>query len=57
MQYYWHSLDKEPEHVTMRQAGGGDNGVGAFGWDGTLFLEFIDNTMDAKDYMKLMKKQ
>lgn len=57
LQYYWHHIDSEPEYFRTRQCGGGGIMVwGAFTASGTLFLEFVKETMDSKAYVKLMEK-
>ena len=57
MQFYWHAIDSEPECFTTRQAGGGGVMVwGAFSWDGTSFLEFVEQTIYKNGYENLMKK-
>jgi len=56
-QYYWHDLRKEPQYCSKRQAGGGSLMVwGAVGYRGVFELVFIEHTVKAPEYLRMLQQ-
>lgn len=54
--YYWHDTRQEELTFSKSQMGGGSLMVwGAFCWDGTAELVFIDDRLDADDYCGVLE--
>lgn len=56
--YYWHDLRKEPRTFLSRQQGGGSLMVwGAFSYNGTTDIVFLEGRQNSEDYQKLLEVQ
>lgn len=54
--YYWHDLRKEPEIFSKRQMGGGSVMIwGAFSFNGTCELAFVNERMDSDRYQEMLQ--
>ena len=54
--YYWHGLRREPREFFSRQQGGGSLIVwGAFCFNGTTDIAFLDGRQTSEDYQNVLK--
>lgn len=56
--YYWHDIRKEPQTFFSRQQGGGSLMVwGAFSYNGTTDIVFLEGRQCSEDYQKMLEVQ